>query len=68
MTLCDHILTHPRHQNKLVDQGSSDLLKFKAFADDNLNDTQMMEFVFEWIENNMGKGENAGYQHFLPIP
>ena len=25
----------------------------------------MMIFVFDGIENNVGKGENAGYQHFL---
>ena len=24
-----------------------------------------MEFVLEWVENIVGKGENAGIQHFL---
>ena len=24
-----------------------------------------MIFVFDRVENNVGKGENAGYQHFL---
>ena len=23
---------------------------------------------FDWVENIMGKGENAGYQHFLLFP
>ena len=25
----------------------------------------MVRFVVDWIENIVGKGENAGYQHFL---
>ena len=28
----------------------------------------MMKFVFGKVENIMGKGENSGYQHFLPFP
>ena len=28
----------------------------------------MAEFVLEGVENIMGKGENAGYQHFLLSP
>ena len=24
--------------------------------------------VFDWAENIVGKGENAGYQHFFPFP
>ena len=39
--------------------------KLKAFADDNVNMTQKLKFVFERIENIVGKGENAGFQHFL---
>ena len=27
-----------------------------------------MIFVFDRVENTMGKGENAGYQHFLLFP
>ena len=27
----------------------------------------MMIYVFDIIENIVGKGENAGYQHFLPF-
>ena len=27
-----------------------------------------MIFVFDRVENNVGKGENAGYQHFLLFP
>ena len=38
---------------------------FQSF---NLNVTQMMEYVFDEIENTVGKGENAGYQHFFLFP
>ena len=44
------------------------LSKLKAFADDNLHRVQLMEFLFNRIENIMGKGENAGNQHFLLFP
>ena len=37
----------------------------KAFAEDTLNVCQVIEFVFVMEENIVGKGENAGYQHFL---
>ena len=42
--------------------------KFKAFADDKLNVAKIMNSVFDRIENIVGKGENAGYQHFLLFP
>ena len=40
----------------------------KAFADDSLNVVQIMEFAFDRVENIVGKGENAGHQHFLLFP
>ena len=45
---------------KIIDRS-----KLKAFADDNLNVTKMNGFVFGRVENIVGNGENAGYQHFL---
>ena len=30
--------------------------------------TQKLKFVFGWVESILGKGENAGYQHFLLFP
>ena len=30
--------------------------------------TEKVIFVMEMVENTMGKGENAGYQHFLLFP
>ena len=37
----------------------------KALADNNL---KIIESVFVRVENIVGKGENAGYQHFLLFP
>ena len=34
------------------------LLKLKAFAEDKLNVTQNMKFVFQWVENIVAEGEN----------
>ena len=38
--------------------------KLKAFADNKINMTQKLKFVSVREENIVGKGENAGYQHF----
>ena len=43
------------------------LSKLKALADDK-NVTQMIISVFDGEEKNVGKGENAGNQHFLLFP
>ena len=40
----------------------------KAFVDDKLNITKMTISSFDRVENTLGKGENAGYQHFLLFP
>ena len=42
--------------------------KFKVVADDKIIVTQRLKFVLGRIENIVGKGENAGYQHFLLFP
>ena len=42
--------------------------KLKAFADDKGNVTEELKFVSGRVENIVGKGENAGYQHFLLFP
>ena len=44
------------------------MTELKAFADDNLNVAKMAIYLFIWVENTVGKGENAGYQHFLLFP
>ena len=37
----------------------------KAFADDKLDVVKNADFSLDRLENTVGKGENAGYQHFL---
>ena len=39
--------------------------KLTVFADENSNENQKLEFSFGRVENLVGKGEYAGYQHFL---
>ena len=43
----------------------SDSTKFKAFADDKSDVAKIIIPLLDRIENIVGKGENAGYQHFL---
>ena len=37
----------------------------KDFADDEINVTKKLNFILGKVKNIVGKGENAGYQHFL---
>ena len=57
-TFC--ICINPLPNNKILD-----FSKFKAFADDKINVTQTLKLALGWVENIVGKGENAIYQHFL---
>ena len=54
--------------NSLPNDKMPDLSKLKPFADNKINATQKLIFALERIENSMGRGENAGYQHFLLFP
>ena len=61
---------NPLPNNKILDQS-----KLKGFADDKVNVIQNQKFVLERVKkhsgkrkNIVGKGENAGYQHFSPLP
>ena len=42
--------------------------KLKPFAKQQSKCCQNNEFCLRWVENIEGKGENAGYQHFLLFP
>ena len=57
------VLLNSLPHNKILDWS-----KLKAFADDKLNATEKLKFVLGRVENIVGKGENAGYQHFLLFP
>ena len=45
-----------------------DWSKLKAFADNKIDVTKKLKFALGMVENIVGKGENAGYQHFLLFP
>ena len=51
--------------NSLLNDKFLDWFKLKAFADDKINVAEKLKFTLGRIENIVGKGENAGYQHFL---
>ena len=54
--------------NSLPYDKNLDWSKLKALADDKIKVLKMIIFVFDSVENILGKGENAGYQHFLLFP
>ena len=45
-----------------------DKCKLKVFSDDKINVPEKLKFALGPEENIVGKGENAGYQHFLLFP
>ena len=53
--------------NSLPNDKILDDSKLKVFAEDKINVAKKLKFVLGRVEN-MGKGENAGYQHFLLFP
>ena len=54
--------------NSFPNNKISDRSKLKAFADDKIDVTENLKFILGRVENIAGKGENAGYQHFLLFP
>ena len=54
--------------NSLPHDKILDWSKLKEFADDIIKIHKMMIYVFDRVENIVGEGENAGYQHFLLFP
>ena len=54
--------------NSLPNNKILDWFKLKALADDKRNMTEELKFVLGRVENIVGIGENAGYQHFLLFP
>ena len=51
--------------NSLPNDAILGMSKFKASSDDKFGVAEIMGFVFERLANIVGKGENAGNQHFL---
>ena len=54
--------------NSLPKNNFFDWSKLKAFADSTVNVAEKLNSVLGRVENIVGKGENAGYQHFLHFP
>ena len=53
------------YTNSLPNNNILDWSKLKANADDKIIVTEKFTFVLGRVENIVGKGENAGNQHFL---
>ena len=51
--------------NPFPNDKNLDLTKFKAFSGDKSNFPKIMTLLPDKVENMVGRGENAGYQHFL---
>ena len=54
--------------NSLPNDKTLQWSKLKAFADHKINVSGKLTFALRRVENIEGKGENAGYQHFLLFP
>ena len=57
-----------RRFNSLPNDKFFDWSKLKAFADDKLILAENLKFVYGRVKNIVGKGKNAGYQHFFLFP
>ena len=58
----------PQSFNPLPNHKIWALTKLKAVAEEKFNVAEMLISLFDWVENIVGKGENADYQHFLLFP
>ena len=58
-----------RRKCKIGEQAPEDKclewFKLKAIADNNIKVAEKMKNILGRVENTVGKGKNAGYQHFL---
>ena len=54
--------------NYLPNDKIQDRFKLKAFADDKSNMNKKLNSLLGRVENIMGKGDNANYQHFFLFP
>ena len=64
-------LTQSRTESRLNPLPNDNILRFptlKAFADNNIDVPQPLKFVLRIVAHVLGKGENAGYQHYLLCP
>ena len=62
---CDNQSCNQRCINYLSNDNLLGWSKFIGSADEKINVTQKLKFSMGRVESIVGKGENAGYQHFL---
>ena len=68
--------THPQAKTEFLNLGFNSLpnnkifdwSKLKALADNKINVTEKLKFGLECVENIVGNGGKAGYQHFFLFP
>ena len=65
---CKMLLNIMFSVNPLPDDKILNLSKLKAFAGEKINVSEKLKYPYGRVENIVGKGENAGYQHFLLFP
>ena len=65
---CDSPFTNTGSINSLPNGKFLRRSKLKAFADNKSNVIEKLKFVLGWVENIVGKGENAGFPAFSPFP
>ena len=63
----ERLLLVLKYVNPFQNNKSLDVTKLKAFAD-KLSVAKMIISLFDRVANAVGKGENAGNQHFLLFP
>ena len=57
-----------RSINSLANDKIFDWFNMKELGDDKIGVTQKFRFVLRQVKYILGKGENAGFQHFLLFP
>ena len=55
-------------QNAVLCENGLTWSKLKVFAYNKINENKVLKIGLGRVENIAGKGENAGYQHFLLFP
>ena len=68
MRQSEFLTLSPVSLNSLPNEKFLDWSKLKALADNKIKLAEKLKFVLRRVENIVGKGENAGYQHFLLFP
>ena len=58
-------LLNPLPNDKILDMTKLKAFADESFADAKLNVDEMTNSFLDRVENSEGRGENAGYQHFL---